>query len=67
MLDTLDTMQDVIIVKGLVMGLVRSHGLAAARYSGASGEAGGHQRVSPADALRPFLHEHAEHFWHELR
>ncbi|KAL4437117.1 hypothetical protein ABPG75_004256 [Micractinium tetrahymenae] len=22
---------------------------------------------SPQDALQPFLHEHAEHFWHELR
>ena len=24
-------------------------------------------RAGPLEALRPFLQEHAEHFWHELR
>lgn len=65
--DSDDAVQDVVIVKGLVMGLVRSHGLAAAGYSSAGGEAAGQHRVLPAEALRPFLHEHSEQFWHELR
>ena len=63
-------MQDVLIVKGLVLSLVRSHGLAAppadSTASVTSGSTG-QRHVSPADALRPVLHEHAEHFWHELR
>lgn len=25
------------------------------------------QRAGPLEALRPFLQEHADHFWHELR
>ena len=57
-------------MKGLVLSLVRSHGLAAPlANSTASVPSGGtgQRPVSPADALRPFLHEHAEHFWHELR
>jgi hypothetical protein len=63
-------MQDVLIVKGLVLSLVRSHGLACPPHVSSTTSASSstaQRHVSPADALRPFLHEHAEHFWHELR
>ena len=47
-------------MKGLVLALLRTHG-------DGSSAAGNNSSGRPADALRPFLHDHAEHFWHELR
>ncbi|CAL8462766.1 g2299 [Coccomyxa elongata] len=74
---------DVAIVRAYVMGLVRgigfprpgggdgppSHGSgpsAAPPPDGSITGRGGEHRDAVA-ALRPFLQEHAEHFWHELR
>lgn len=51
-------------MKGLVLSLVRSHGLADPPRSTGGG---GQRHVTPAHALRPFLQEHSDHFWHELR
>ena len=34
---------------------------------GSGEEASGSARTDATAALKPFLHEHAAHFWHELR
>jgi hypothetical protein len=74
--------EDVAIVRAFVVGLVRSFGvqqdwsIAAAAGAGASDGAqqcaagqqrGQPQASTPAAALQPFLFDHSEHFWHELR
>ncbi|KAK9907273.1 hypothetical protein WJX75_000407 [Coccomyxa subellipsoidea] len=67
---------DVAIVRAYVIGLVRgigfprSGGDAVARSAlpqGTAGSGRGGEHTDAVAALRPFLQEHAEHFWHELR
>ncbi|EIE26155.1 hypothetical protein COCSUDRAFT_40298 [Coccomyxa subellipsoidea C-169] len=67
---------DVAIVRAYVMGLVRGIGFArsgdgteppARQPQGAVGSGRGGEQTDAVAALRPFLQEHAEHFWHELR
>ena len=98
-------MQDINIVRALVIGLIASYGFTEAAKaqtaqpaqpsshiagvngqlsvrsdhrariggsgraaSGSAVAAGGQQRrAGPVEALQPFLMEHAERFWHELR
>ena len=45
----------------------RAAAMVAAAGGGGGGGGGGALGSSPAEALQPFLHEHAPHFWHELR
>lgn len=54
--------QDVLVVKGLTLSLLKSH--AAEDISEAQQRP--RQAASPQDALQPFLRHHAAHFWHEL-
>ncbi|BDA50857.1 probable E3 ubiquitin-protein ligase IE61 at N-terminal half [Coccomyxa sp. Obi] len=70
---------DVAIVRAYVMGLVRgigfprpsggdgppAHGIGPPPDNNNSGRGGEHRDA--VAALRPFLQEHAGHFWHELR
>jgi hypothetical protein len=55
---------DVAIVRAYVMGLVCGIGFAGRATNGGGR---GSEHHDAAAALRPFLQEHAEHFWHELR
>ncbi|CAL5223157.1 g5626 [Coccomyxa viridis] len=60
---------DVAIVRAYVMGLVRGIGFVV-HQDGAEGsgeQAASSARTDATAALKPFLHEHAAHFWHELR
>lgn len=60
---------DTALVAMFVLGVLAAE----QQHDGAPGaagpppRAGAGQRVPPVQALQPFLQEHSEHFWHELR
>lgn len=59
--------QDVSIVRSFVMSLASSHGLD--RQQGVLSQSGASSAslATTLNALKPFLHERTDHFWHEMR
>lgn len=53
--------QDVLVVKGLALSLLKSKSPRHAEMQQRP-----QHELSPQDALQPFLRHHAHHFWHEL-
>ena len=60
--------EDVSIVRSFVMSLATAHNLDRQLVQApAQQQQPDRQQQDAVDALRPFLHERTDHFWHELK